>query len=538
MLQIEEAHPMEDYVEILASSLKIYIEESRLLKAFDEACFLATDYKHLALMWLKIESAGNYTSLNPDNLKDYLMSIGVDLNKRSKGRVTISLDLKKVVQPLIDRGVAPELLGAYKDYRKFNSYANTLRKLVEMRPKQHVTESGRFIDEFDTHIEEQENLRVYYKQIAVVSVPKIFSSIITTRDDTHYIAWCDYPQADWRFAYNLFIKDEENAKIMRQCTDAYEGLARMVQGDQFSAENFKEMRKDFKVHCLKVFYNSKDGTPIPSAIRSFFHKCPKYQRLLFDLSALYSFKLPICCTSYFGFEQLIPEGSYVDEFLAKALNTPIQTFTSHIVNETVYGVLHKFWDLGYTKDDINIYYVRHDEPLFMFSQKILKDAWIFKECSEIYIPGFTPIHLDFHYGRYYQEEDSFLTKQIGQAIEEAHHDYFIPKQSESDYKPDSYWPFPTVESTYIQVFEEDGQYRLEIYDYRTARRLTSYVALDCPADEAIIRAFEQDGLVWLRNPEYLLVRSSGFDFSERIGSDGFTLMKVINRPDTDVIIMR
>lgn len=539
MLQITETHSMDEYIDLLSSSLKIYMEDSRLVNAYDDACFAASDYKHLALLWLKIESAGNYTSLNPDNVKDYLMSIGIDLPRRGKGKSgEVSLDMKKVIDPLIERGVAVELLTAYKDYRTYNSYANSLRKLIQLTPRQKITESGRFLDEFDTHVVEQDNLRVYYNQIAVVSVPKIFSNMITTQDDTHYIAWCDYPQADWRFAYNLFIKDEENAKIMRECTDAYEGLARMVQGDAFSLDTFKEMRKEFKVHCLKVFYNSKDGAPVPTSIREFFRKCPKYSRLLFDLSALYNFKLPICCTSYFGYEQLIPEASYADAFLSKALNTPIQTFTSHIVNETVFGVLQKFWDLGYTKDDVNIYYVRHDEPLFVFSQKILRDAWVFKECSEIYIPGFTPIHLDFHYGRYYQEEDEFLTKQINQAIEMSHHEYFMPVQSEEDYKPDSYWPFPTVESIYVQVFEEDKEYRIEFYDYRREVRLTVNVPLGCPADVAITEALEKDGLSWLGFPEYLLVRSSGFDFMDRVGPDGATLVKVINRPDTGIMLMR
>lgn len=533
MLRIGQTHSMEEYLSLLSDSLEVYMDADRLNKAFSAACYEADDLKSLALLWLQIESAGRYTSLNPDNIISYLLDIGVDLEKRYANRKTqnISLDMKKVIEPLIENGIAVELLSTYKEYRSINSYCNFMRKLVESQSIHQITPSGRTLVKFPTHVEEKDNLRTYYSDIAVVSVPKKYSNMITAGSDGRYIAWCDYPQADWRFAYNLFIRDESNYETMRQCEDAYEGLVRLIEGDKFDPKEFKEKRKEYKVHCLKVFYNSKDGSAIPSAIRDYFRSRPKYQRLLYDLNILYQFKLPIPCTSYFGYEQLIPEGAYPDAFISKALNTPIQTFTSHIVNETVFGILERFWSLGYTKDDINVYYVRHDEPLFTFTRNVLKDAWVFKECSEISIPGFTPIHLDFHFGQYYQEEDPMLTSEINQAID-------ARPEMISVFEPScekEYWPFPAVEQIYAQFFPHENGIRVELYDYRMMQRM-SYISEYDESLRALFDALNNEGLSWLRNPQYLMVRSNGLEAIDYAGENEDVLVKVVDKPDSMIAL--
>lgn len=531
MIKITDTHSMDEYMDVLSTSLEIYMDDDRLMQAYEQVCYTADDYKALALLWLQIESAGTFNTLNPDNIIDYLLRTGVDLDKRFRNKKTssYSLDMKKVVTPLIESGVAVELLTAYKEYRTYSSYGNFLRKLVTNRKLYQRTPSGRTIVKFPTHIEERDNLRVYYSDIAVVSVPKKYSNMITGPDDVHFIAWCDYPQADWRFAYNLFIRDSTNEAVMRETTDAYEGLARLVEGEAFDPVEFKEKRKEYKVHCLKVFYNSKDTSPVPSAIRDYFRSRPKYRRLLNDLGILYKFGLPIPCKSYFGYEQLIPEGVYPDAFVSKGLNTPIQTFTSHVVNETVMILLEKFWSLGYTKDDINIYYVRHDEPLFLFTKNILKDAWVFRECSEIYIPGFTPIHLDFHFGRYYQESDEGLEREVNNAIESSAHVYDTYSGGE-EY---DYWPFPTVDEVNVQFFKGESDWKIVVYSYRYRTHFECYSS-KTEMDDALNDVMTKDVVPWLKTPEYLLVRSNGLSYITYVGENDSTLMKVIDKPDSFV----
>lgn len=532
MIRIESVHEMQQYMDLLSTSLEIYMDDTRLNQAFMDICYKADDLKELVLLWLRIESGGLYSFVNPDNIIDFLQRIGIDLEKRFANRRTknISLDMKRVITPLIEAGKVPELLTAYKEYRTYRSYASTVRKLVEGKTFHDVTPSGRTLVKFPTHIEERDNLRVYYSDIAVVSVPKKYSDMITGPSDEYFIGWCDYPQADWRFAYNLFIRDSNNEQIMRQYDDAYEGLARMVEGDKFDLEAFKERRQAFKTHCLKVFYNSKDPAPIPSAIREFYRSCPKYRKLLYDVSVLYQFKLPIPCTSYFGYEQLLPEGTYPDAFISKALNTPIQTFTSHIVNETVFAVCEKFWSLGYTKRDVNVYYVRHDEPLFLFTRNVIKDAWVFEECSQIYIPGFTPIHLDFHFGTYYQEEDESLTNEIRNSISQ--NIGMITPLPKDPGKAKEYSPVPSVESVYAQLFGDSGNYTVQVYDYRTSNR-NSFKSSQSDAKLALADVIANSILQWLGLPSYLLVRTSGFDFIEQISG---TLVKVIDKYDSHAAI--
>ena len=531
---------MEEYLELLRKSSTIYIDNARLDQAIADVCYRADDLKALTLLELRVESAGSYQAVTPQNIIDFLEAIGIDLETRYRNKKTkgASLDMKKVVQPLIDDGVAVDLLSAYKQYRSYRSYSSTLLHLGESKKVHSKTSDGRYILAYPTHVIERENLRAYYKDIAVVSIPKIYSNIITAPSDEWHLAWCDYPQADWRFAYNLFIKDENNAEIMRGCDDAYEGLARLVEGDKFNLDTFKESRKAYKVDALSVFYNSRNNKPIPTAMRNYFRSRERYSRYVYDLSILYQFKLPVPCTSYFGYTQLLPEASYMDAFLSKGLNTPIQTFTSHVVNQTAFGVLHKFYYLGYTEDDIRVYYVRHDEIVFMFKDTVVKDSWVFRDCSEIHIDGFTPIKLDFHYGDYYQEEDVDLTARINREAEaklDNIHYYDI-----GEMKP--YYPVPSVESAYVQFFTGIGpkaQRQLGTtvvyYDYRSSKRATFTSKADTTLD-ALYDTVE-DYLKQIGNPKYFYVRNSSLDFIDQVGPEGEeTLIKVVSKYDNNVAI--
>ena len=537
MLRISETHSMDEYLALLRESNIIYIDNDRLMNAVKDAQYMSDDLKALTLLELRIESAGSYQTVTPQNIAYFLEDIGIDMDSRYRNKKTkgYSLDKKKVVEPLIENGVEVELLTAYRNYRTYKAYASTLSGL-EMAKKIHSkTNDGRWILEYPTHVGERENLRAYYRDIAVVSIPKLYSNMITTPSEEWHLVWGDYPQADWRFAYNLFIKDETNVDIMRACEDAYEGLARIVEGDKFSAESFKELRKAYKVDALSSFYNSKNNKAIPTAMRNYFRTRRRYNKYIYDLSILYKFKMPIPCTSYFGYTQLLPEAYYEDQFLSKGLNTPIQTFTSHVVNETVFGILKRFYDLGYTKDDIRLYYVRHDEIIFMFTDKILKDAWVFKDCSEIRIDGFTPIKLDFHYGNFYQEEDAELTEKVNREINahpERLHTYEPGKMH-------SYYPVPTVESAYMQIFSSKDKGTdvpgtdVVFYNYRTQKR-TVYssnqnVIMDVFYD--VIEKFLES----IGNPRYLYLRNAGLELIDSIGPEGEeTLVKVVPKYDSNV----
>lgn len=540
MLKIDSTHSIDEYLALLGGDeTKIYIDNDRLGRAVQEASYLATDLKELASMELAIESSGSYSYVTPDNIIDCLLAMDVDLDKRFRNKKTqgYSLDIKRVVQPLIDNGIAVDLLTAYRDYRSYSTYTSFLNGLANSRVVGSKRSDGSMILEYRTNITPRDNLRIYYSDIAVVSVPKRFSNIITSKGDGYHLAWCDYPQADWRFAYNLFIKDEANVEIMRSCEDAYEGLARMVEGDSFDLEAFKEQRKQYKVNCLSVFYNSQDKHAIPTAMREYFRSMPRYKKYFEDLSLLYEFKLPIPCTSYFGFTQMLPEARYRDAFLAKGLNTPIQTFTSEVVMETVFGILEKFWSLGYTKDDINVYYVRHDEPLFMFKDTIMKDAWIFKDCSQICVDGFTPIPLEFHFGDFYQEEDEILSSRMKVYMNSADDRLTVVEVAPQH----EFQPVPSVAQLFVQTFPVKAGdittgYNFYYYIYATGERVqsTSKLTDEIEALYETLRPIVKN----LGNPEYILLRNESQEFMDRFEMEGGeeALLKVTVYYDSNVAL--
>ena len=254
-------------------------------------------------------------------------------------------------------------------------------------------------------------------------------------------------------------------------------------------------------------------------MRKFFQSSPKYRKALEDLNLLYRFQLPIPCKSYFGHEQLLSEGAYRDAFVSKGLNTPIQTFTSHVIIDTVFGVLEKFWELGYTKEQANVYYVRHDEPLFLFRREVLKDAWVFKECSKIHIPGFTPLSLDFHFGNYYQEEDEALTQAVEQSIASSSHVYTeYPKGEMHEYNH-----LPSVEEINLKVFPK-GQDAIVVCEDRNDN-VYSVLVPNCAEDEMEVVVQEAmatgllDKLGW---PQYLLCNTAGLDLVSVIDNDDET----------------
>ena len=142
MLKIDHTHDMDEYMGILSSSLEIYMDAARLEAVYDKVIHDTDDLKWLTLLWLRIESAGMYTSVNPDNIIDFLDRIGIDLEKRYASRKTkgISLDMKKVILPLIEDSVAVELLSAYRDFRTNRSHASSLTKLMERKTFHQVTQ--------------------------------------------------------------------------------------------------------------------------------------------------------------------------------------------------------------------------------------------------------------------------------------------------------------------------------------------------------------------------------------------------------------
>src|SRR5699024_7556787 len=130
------------------------------------------------------------------------------------------------------------------------------------------------------------------------------------------------------------------------------------------------------------------------------------------------YQVPITIDTYFGNKVYVPKQNSRDETKNKSLNAPFQSGTSEVVIKIVMSMIEKFRSLGYGPEDIRTYIVRHDEPVFMVSEKCIKDAWVFEECKEIFVDSWRPLGLDFTYGYSYLVEDEGLTERINASIQE------------------------------------------------------------------------------------------------------------------------
>jgi hypothetical protein len=122
-------------------------------------------------------------------------------------------------------------------------------------------------------------------------------------------------------------------------------------------------------------------------------------------------------TGYFGDTEVVANKYRREDVINDALNTPVQMGTSEIIILTVNAILRYFYSLGYTSEDVSVYYVRHDEPVFKIKTEVLKDAWVFEQFATILIDDWTPLHLDFNYGYYYKVPDEQLEQKVQESIE-------------------------------------------------------------------------------------------------------------------------
>lgn len=333
-----------------------------------------------------------------------------------------SLDLKRVIEPLLMNNYAVEFLSCYVEWRKALSRCSSLRSLLKSRVlAKEVSQSGNTLYRLGYNVRRQTNSRFNYSNYDIIAqIPKQVTNCIATPQGK-FLAWGDFAQSDFRIAYNLFIRSEETDKIMDKYDDKYEALARIVEqrlhpGQPFDLAKFKEDRKIYKVNTLAVMYGTrntlkKKDQEFVQMFSRFLETCPKYveyERRLHDAHAL---GLNISIKSYFGNDEVSPRQYSESATVDRALNVPIQKGTSEMIILTVNSILDKFYELGYTEEDISIYLVRHDEPVFLMSERAMKDAWIFKEFSKIFVDNWSPLELSFNFGYNYGVDDEDLTKQ-------------------------------------------------------------------------------------------------------------------------------
>lgn len=470
----------------------IYASKEDMISVCNDLNYKVNTLKTICVDIMTSRSGYVYNKLDRKSIGNYLLHAENApesvVYKRSKttGNVDISLDSKKVLDPLYDRGYAREFIYHYKKLSSLKSILGSLSKIVDrMVPSDRVDSEGRPLYKITfREINEAPNRRVYYTDTSLQQIPKIANSALKAPKG-YVLVSGDFKQSDVRIAYSLMLKDPSNIKLMTSSDDIYEVFARMFLGDDFDKEFFLENRKDFKVNTLAPIYGATGGltsfaSNFITKANNYLETAPRYQEFVkrinkqIDLniklnpkSGIYS---PIYVNSYFGFEQPVQiDYEYgkteilKSKLRDKVLNTPIQTGTSEIVIATERAIMDSFAKEGITPENGGIYaYMnRHDELLFLLKEDYLDKSYIFQEHEDVIVDDWIPLKTEFSFSIEYDKDNESLN-------EYAHSFYRDPEPLPKDYLNSStnYMPIEETKEIYVgnKYSEQLGCYFVSFLD--------------------------------------------------------------------------
>jgi hypothetical protein len=393
-----------------------------------------------------------------------------------------SLDAKFVLAKIYNNGLAREFLDYYVEYTSSKSKCDRISKVLQ-RLVDHgeVSREGVPLYRLYYTVKEQENLRFNYKNEDLISLGGEYSPSFAV-EDGYFLGWGDYAQSDLRIAYNLLIRDDWNAPIMDTYTDKYEGIGRVVAAyfkEEFNHELFLQERELYKAHTLATIYGLRshmnaEANAFIKKFSTYLNSCPKYVEFFKRIEERFDLGLSLPITGYFGYEQFVPTENKHDA-TNKALNAPVQTGTSQIVILSVNKILEMFYERGYTEEDISIYMVRHDEPIFKIHNRVKKDLWILNQASTILVDNWTPLKLDFEFGYYYSESDVQLEEEIEKVYLDNSDkiEVLVPDETALEY-----WPVPDTFTVYVGMQFVGLKTMISIYNAK--KNQVAYIVADTP----------------------------------------------------------
>lgn len=472
----------------------IFIDKQRLLVSAEIARAKQLSESSLAEKIMVVNSGGQYSNINASsNVYNYLVDIeGCPVSfLRAGTRQGYSLDAKRKLIPLRQKGFAAEFLDAYLAYATYRSRSNKLSKLCErLTETTGKSADGSVLYHLDFTATEQVNQRFNYSNYDIITIPKTDNSAIAA-EEGYILAWGDFPQSDLNFAYNLLIKDENNSKIMDKCKDKYEGIGRILADfykEEFNYEQFLKDRPVYKQNTLATVYGAKsdfnaDSDRFIKKFGEYLKHCPRYAEFKSRLEDAYLLGNSVTVTSYFGHPEISLIGNNTEDSIVNfCLNSPMQSSTSAIMILTVNAILDKFYELGYTSDDIRVYYCRHDEPIFYMRSSVMNDSWVFKEFNQILVDNWSPIELNFEFGIRYKQADSNL-KKFYEEVCEFNKDKITILEPSKDSVID-YMPTPPILKCYVGVYKTLNGYTVVSLFNKRLNAVTNW-KIDTQDDETI-----------------------------------------------------
>jgi hypothetical protein len=337
-------------------------------------------------------------------------------NSKNKGDGP-SLDAKRVIEPLLEKGYAEYFLTLYKEYMSKKSIQGSLEGLLQRLQKTTLeTYDGKPLYRVSFNIGEEDNFRTYYNDYSIQGIPRTALHGIKAPKGYTLVSG-DFKQSDLRIVYNTLLMNESNIPIFANADDSYEALARILMIDAFELDEFKENRESYKEYSLSPIYGATKGkTSIGqkyiNLARKFLESCESYQEFVRRINLRLEYNLPLVVTTMFGSEMLIdrvrnPYGDIKVQKRDKALNSPFQAGTSQIVVSVNNSIRDEFEKVGATSENEGIfsYINRHDELIFLVKNEYLKYSYIFQKHQKVVFENWTPLEVDFSYTRTYYRED-------------------------------------------------------------------------------------------------------------------------------------
>lgn len=481
----------DEYEKELNQRNYIVYDRDKMIKTLAyEDCLVDTLRKDLT-DYMLYKSCGDYSYLEKSVVIRFLMEYENCPERYfiTKKTADYSLDSKKVLEKLLQNGHAVYFIEKYMQLRSLISRNGKIRGYTARNTqKAGVNCDGIELSKLVFHVNQQKNMRYNYKEDDIIAIPKSYNDCISV-DNDYFLAWGDFGQSDFRIAYNLFLRSPENDKIMNAYDDKYEALARMVaasEGVTFDLDRFKEERQLYKRLTLATVYGTRNSVvaseqPFIKKMVDFIYSCPKYVEYEKRIKDRIDIGLPLYVESYFGHLEGISNKYNPTDLLNDALNAPVQSGTSEIVCLTTLAILKQFRDLGYSEDDISVYYVRHDEPVFRIHKKVLKDIWILNQFSQILIDDWTPLRMDFNFGYYYKKPGEDLENQI-HANYEMHQDKI--EQIDFGNTINDFYPMPPVFT--LNVSKVDTPDNKSIYTlYCADKHMVQYSLLNTKVEDEL-----------------------------------------------------
>ena len=379
-------------------------------------------YAYLAARTMQLHSNFNYYVLERETIYRYLTRVEhCPASFFHHGRTKdFSLDMKRSLQPCIDEGYAVEFLTYYCAFSKTKKRIEDMEKLLgRCTAPVGKDAEGNQLYKMPFFAKQDSNLRFTTVNENVIGIPRDLKSIFHA-EDGYCLVWGDFEQSDWRVAYSLFINSKEDEDIMNSVDDKYEAIARVIarrNGVEFNLEEFKAQRPMYKTLVLAAVYG-KRGSKVKAEndflqmMGRFLSTCERYMRFVNRLLLYKSLNLPIYLKSFFGHVEAININVSDEQLLHKGLNTPNQSCTSELIIMQVNSIMDTVESLGYGPDDFRIFFVRHDEPIFIMKKSLISElGWIFKEHEDIQVEDWMPLKMPFYFGTVYSEKDPELTAQ-------------------------------------------------------------------------------------------------------------------------------